>query len=253
MKKRDKSIFILLFMLFFVPKLLAQSILNTDCKIDSIIIEYVNRDIMTIVSISCSDFDTTFSNMKRTVTLKDIKRISEFRRTLSDIAKKKHDNKGDIDVRCKLYLFADTLISTICVGNFYVSDNDRLYPIDDTLWELIESSIVKGVSIHKQQRDEGDLIFPNGKDSIYKYIAKTIYKYDIQDTLRVVISLNIDQHGNAVDIRFMQKKKNAPLSKTIRDALYNIFNNELKWLPSSSRPPKIKEVLPIVIYPNESP
>jgi hypothetical protein len=142
------------------------------------------------------------------------------------------------------------------VGNFYVSDNDRLYPIDDTLWRLIESSIAEGVPIHKKQYYKGDLIFPNGKDSIYKYIAsraKAIYQYDIRDTLHAIISFYVDQCGNAVDIRFIQKKEDVWLPKNVRDTLYNIFNNELKWLPSLSRPPKMKEVLPIIIYPNASP
>jgi hypothetical protein len=73
--KRDKSICILLFMLLFTPKLLAQCFGETSCKADSIIIEYVDRDIMTIVSISCDEFDTDFSTMKRSVVLKDIKHI----------------------------------------------------------------------------------------------------------------------------------------------------------------------------------
>ncbi|MDR0939376.1 MAG: hypothetical protein LBN29_08505 [Mediterranea sp.] len=230
---------------------LAQRVVGADRQVDSIIIEYVNRDIMTIVSIPCGDFEANFPKRKGIV-VKDLKRISEFKKILSGITNKKYVDKGEIDVRCKLYLFTDTIVSALCVDNFYVSDNDRLYPIVDELWELIESSIAEEVPIEKHFH-EGELIFPNGKDSIYNYIKKTIYKYDIQDTLRIVITLNVDQRGNAVDIKIIQKKKGALLPKIIRDTLYDIFNNELKWQPSSSRPPKIREVLPIVIYPNTSP
>ena len=93
-----KILVILMFMISTNMNLLADSIRN--CHIDSMLIHYVDFDIMTVVDIGCENFESSIGNYE-SVMLRDSIHIYQFKEML--LTDKKEVSQS-IDVRCKVFL-----------------------------------------------------------------------------------------------------------------------------------------------------
>lgn len=78
--------------------------------IDSILIHYVDFNLMTTIGINCNSFESTLPYEK--VILRDSIYITEFKKML---LKDKYTTEYPVDVRCKIYMFTPKGVEVTCI------------------------------------------------------------------------------------------------------------------------------------------
>ncbi len=85
---------------------------------DSIVIEFINLNIETPISISCNDFDDTFGKEAKKVTISDTNIIKTIVNKLEKI-KAKNIQSNEPDVRVKINIHCTNVsFQTVCFGRF---------------------------------------------------------------------------------------------------------------------------------------
>lgn len=89
-------------MIFMHLYLYSQNGLMHNSQIDSVLIHYVDFELMTISDIDCDEFESLLSlNYKKSILITPI-HIAEFKDLF---LMKKNKTKQPIDVRCKIYIY----------------------------------------------------------------------------------------------------------------------------------------------------
>jgi len=125
----------LLFLVFIM--LVNCQTLNKD-QITCIKVKSVDFELMTTISIKCSEFENYFNNYKETILI-DSLRIKSLLTQLNNLEEIDSTYSKIIDTRAKVELISshDTLL--ICIGNLSLEKNGILYKTPDALIKLIEN------------------------------------------------------------------------------------------------------------------
>lgn len=230
-------------MFFASSRLNSQTLFTQIHQIDSILVHYVDFDLMTIADIDCDNFESSLVYEK--VMLRDSMCIVTFRDIfLKDKCKTKHP----IDVRCKIYIFTPKGIEIACLGKSVLLYNDNSYQIDSLFIDRLKELISKG------ERPINDTIIDYAPVLL---VDRTVFHENIRqkclpimkkekvDSLKIIVDFCIDREGHTVDIA-IKGWKNQYISDSLRYEITHLFQENLIWSSSKERPPKIRKILPLL-------
>lgn len=212
--------------------------------IDSILIHYVDFDLMTTIGINCNSFESTLPYEK--VILRDSIYITEFKKML---LKDKYTTEYPVDVRCKIYMFTPKGVEVTCIGNHSLQYRDSLYEINHLFIDKIKEFISKGEEVLNDTIIQHSPPLLMEKSLFYDSIRQRclpFMKKEKIDTLKILIDFYIDRQGNAIDIT-VKGWRNQSIPITLQNEIIALFQEKFKWFPSESRPYKIKQILPLTL------
>ena len=239
-----KILVILMFMISTNMNLLADSIRN--CHIDSMLIHYVDFDIMTLVDIGCENFESSIGNYE-SVMLRDSIHIYQFKEML--LTDKKEVSQS-IDVRCKVYMYTSQGIKIVCLGKHVLQYKGNLYGINASFVRRMEDIISKGEEIVSDTIIDNTPILLVKLDTFCDSIRQKclpIMEKEGVNFLKIVIDFYIDRKGNAVDV-IVKEKGNQIIPDSVQYEIVHLVQEHLKWSSSRDRSPKVRKVLPFTLY-----
>jgi len=99
---------------------------------DKIVVDYVDFNIESIISIKCNDFDKVFRNEMNRIIIVKPSEIEKFVKKLENFAP--DSSKGIPDVRMRIRLFKNNCEErVICLDQFKMISNDRIYKVRNEL------------------------------------------------------------------------------------------------------------------------
>ena len=108
-------------------------------EIDSLLIHYVDFNLMTMIDIGCDNFESALDY--KSVVLHDSSCIAE----LADILlEEKCKTEQPIDVRCKIYMFTPQGVKVMCLGKDVLCYNGNSYKINSLFIDRVKKLILKG-------------------------------------------------------------------------------------------------------------
>ena len=100
--------------------------------------KYVDFDIETIVDVDCEIFEKQFIDRISTNVIIEPKRITEVLAQLKDLKPAGKEYYQHVDTRMKVELkYNSDSIETICISNFLVERNEKLFIRTDSLTRLL--------------------------------------------------------------------------------------------------------------------
>lgn len=229
--------------------LYSQNGLMHNSQIDSVLIHYVDFELMTISDIDCDEFESLLSlNYKKSILITPI-HIAEFKDLF---LMKKNKTKQPIDVRCKKYIYTPEKIKVACLGQHVLWDGDTFYSVNNSFIDRMKKLISKGKIPESDTIINNKPILLTGQDIFYNYIRQSclpIMEKEKIDSLKVLIDFYIDREGNSIDIT-IKKWNRYPIPVSLQKEIIQLFHEKIKWSPSKDRPSKFRKILPIVITPD---
>lgn len=217
---------------------------NHYMEIDSLLIHYVDFNLMTMVDISCDNFESAL--VYKTVVLRDSSCIAE----LTDIfLGKKCKTEQPIDVRCKIYMFTPQGIKVMCLGKYILCYNGNSYKINSLFIDRVKKLILKGEKPLNDTIITHTPILLVKQDVFYNYVRQRclpIMKKEKIDSLKIIVDFCIDRKGHTVDVS-IKGWKNQFVSNSLQDEITRLFQEHLKWSASENRSHKVRKVLPLVL------
>ena len=217
---------------------------NHYMEIDSLLIHYVDFNLMTMVDISCDNFESAL--VYKTVVLRDSSCIAE----LTDIFwGKKCKTEQPIDVRCKIYMFTPQGVKVMCLGKDVLCYNSNSYKINSLFIDRVKKLILKGEKPLNDTIITHTPILLVKQDDFYNSIRQRclpIMKKEKIDSLKIIVDFCINRKGHAVDV-FIKGWKNQFVPDSLQHEITRLFQERLKWSASENRPSKVRKVLPFVL------
>lgn len=241
------KIFLLLSLLTFSVSLESRIIFPLTNHIDSILIHYVDFELMTPVDIGCDDFENFFSYKK--VMIRDSLHLSDFGNILLENGT---DTTHSIDVRCKICLFTPQGVKLVCVGKHSKMLDGHFYNTDSLFTDKLEALISKGEEVKNDTIINTIPVLLMNRDMFYKRIEHSclpIMKNEHLDSLKIFVDFNIDRQGNAVDIT-VKGKGGEVISPVLQSEIIRLFQDDFKWSSSQLRSFKIRRIIPITLFSN---
>jgi hypothetical protein len=108
--------------------------------VQQIVSEYIDFGIETIIDVRCEEFNSQFANETETKVIDDPNKNREILKHLNNLKPAGKEYYQNVDTRMKLKLTYNTdSVETICIDNFIVQRNDKLYVRTDSLTDLLIS------------------------------------------------------------------------------------------------------------------
>ena len=199
-------------------------------EIDSLLIHYVDFNLMTMIDIGCDNFESALAY--KTVVLRDSSCIAEF-----------------IDVRCKIYMFTPQGVKVMCLGKDVLCYNSNSYKINSLFIDRVKKLILKGEKPLNDTIITHTPILLVKQDDFYNSIRQRclpIMKKEKIDSLKIIVDFCINRKGHAVDV-FIKGWKNQFVPDSLQHEITRLFQERLKWSASENRPSKVRKVLPFVL------
>lgn len=213
-------------------------------EIDSLLIHYVDFNLMTMIDIGCDNFESALAY--KTVVLRDSSCIAE----LADILlEEKCKTEQPIDVRCKIYMFTPQGVKVMCLGKDVLCYNSNSYKINSLFIDRVKKLILKGEKPLNDTIITHTPILLVKQDDFYNSIRQRclpIMKKEKIDSLKIIVDFCINRKGHAVDV-FIKGWKNQFVPDSLQHEITRLFQERLKWSASENRPSKVRKVLPFVL------
>lgn len=217
---------------------------NHYMEIDSLLIHYVDFNLMTMIDIGCDNFESALAY--KTVVLRDSSCIAE----LADILlEEKCKTEQPIDVRCKIYMFTPQGVKVMCLGKDVLCYNINSYKINSLFIDRVKKLILKGEKPLNDTIITHTPILLVKQDDFYNSIRQRclpIMKKEKIDSLKIIVDFCINRKGHAVDV-FIKGWKNQFVPDSLQHEITRLFQERLKWSASENRPSKVRKVLPFVL------
>ena len=209
-------------------------------RIDSIVIKQAPWHIMTVVDVTCSDFEDYIPYKEYCISDSIV---------ISDIVKEinilKASNGKTLNVRCKIYFYSHgQAFTTACFDPGHVLYDGALYSLSLSLKNKIDSVTKNNTPkkhVSKELLPKRDFPFPNGRDSLYAYLLSASGKFvtKIEKTIALTVICQIDSQGNTIKVIIKNKDKTPPTEneKDLFAKLTEFFMNDIKWIPDKERFP----------------
>ena len=124
--------------IFLVLGCQSNSVISKKIYVKQIISNYVDFNIETIIDVNCEEFESQFSDMLETVIIKDSTQISRILILLKNVKIAGNEYYQHVDTRMKVQLkYNNDSIETICLSNFLIERNGKLFIRKDTLTRLL--------------------------------------------------------------------------------------------------------------------
>lgn len=213
-------------------------------EIDSLLIHYVDFNLMTMIDIGCDNFESALAY--KTVILRDSSCIAELQ---SILLEEKCKTEQSIDIRCKIYMFTPQGVKVMCLGKDVLCYNGNSYKINSLFIDRVKKLILKG------EKPLNDTIITHipallvKQNDFYNSIRQRclpIMKKEKIDSLKIIVDFCINRKGHAVDV-FIKGWKNQYVPDSLQHEITRLFQECLKWSASEYRPPKVRKVLPFVL------
>ena len=204
-------------------------------EIDSLLIHYVDFNLMTMIDIGCDNFESALAY--KTVVLRDSSCIAELK------------TEQPIDVRCKIYMFTPQGIKVMCLGKYILCYNGNSYKINTLFIDKVKELILKGEKVLNDTIITHTPILLIKQDVFYNYVRQRclpIMKKEKIDSLKIIVDFCIDRKGHTVDVS-IKGWKNQFVSNSLQDEITRLFQEHLKWSASENRSHKVRKVLPLVL------
>ena len=202
-------------------------------EIDSLLIHYVDFNLMTMIDIGCDNFESALC-------------IAE----LADILlEEKCKTEQPIDVRCKIYMFTPQGVKVMCLGKDVLCYNSNSYKINSLFIDRVKKLILKGEKPLNDTIITHTPILLVKQDDFYNSIRQRclpIMKKEKIDSLKIIVDFCINRKGHAVDV-FIKGWKNQFVPDSLQHEITRLFQERLKWSASENRPSKVRKVLPFVL------
>lgn len=231
-------------MVFASLRLNSQTLFTQVHQIDSVLIHYVDFDLMTIADVDCDNFESSLAYEK--VMLRDSMHIITFRNMF---LRNKNKTKHPIDVRCKIYIFTSQEIKIVCLGKYVLQYGDKFYRIDSSFIDRLKKLISKGEKPINDTIINYAPVLLVDQPVFYESVRQKclpIMKREKVDSLKIIVDFCIDREGRAVDIA-IKGWKNQYVSDSLQYQITHLFQKNLKWSASKDRPPKIRKILPFLL------
>ncbi len=213
-------------------------------EIDSLLIHYVDFNLMTMIDIGCDNFESALAY--KTVVLRDSSCIAE----LADILlEEKCKTEQPIDVRCKIYMFTPQGVKVMCLGKDVLCYNSNSYKINSLFIDRVKKLILKGEKPLNDTIITHTPILLVKQDDFYNSIRQRclpIMKKEKIDSLKIIVDFCINRKGHAVDV-FIKGWKNQFVPDSLQHEITRLFQERLKWSASENRSHKVRKVLPLVL------
>lgn len=209
-------------------------------KIDSIVIKIAPWHITTPSNISCSNFEHDISYKECHISNNRI--ISKVVKELSSL----EISKGkSLDVRCKICFYSQgDILTSACIGSSNVLYEGVLYKTSPSLKKTIDKIMLKAKltsPIRMSSFAKRDIPYPNGRDSLYKYLSSTLKGYvdTLEKPIKLIVNCQIDSKGNTTKVTIKDidnTKLNIGYTELV-SKLKEIFMDNIKWTPNKERFP----------------
>ena len=158
-------------------------------EIDSLLIHYVDFNLMTMIDIGCDNFESALAY--KTVVLRDSSCIAE----LADILlEEKCKTEQPIDVRCKIYMFTPQGVKVMCLGKDVLCYNSNSYKINSLFIDRVKKLILKGEKPLNDTIITHTPILLVKQDDFYNSIRQRclpIMKKEKIDSLKIIVDFCI--------------------------------------------------------------
>jgi hypothetical protein len=104
---------------------------------------YVDLDIETIIDVSCTDYEETFSDEIKSISIQDSNIINNLKRAINNLSVINDDVYPYVDTRIKLLMYEDSCTEYVCISKFTVFIDDKIYLFSDELKDTIKKIINK--------------------------------------------------------------------------------------------------------------
>lgn len=104
-------------------------------------IKYVSFDIMTPIDVSCKDFEDSFGNQVKILSIKSENDIIYLKKCINELIK--DNNSKSADIRIKIFIYYYDTTDVICLDRFHIYHNGQFYKMDTVLMRFINREIEK--------------------------------------------------------------------------------------------------------------
>lgn len=107
------------------------------CSIHKVDIFYVNFEIITPFTINCDEFFSSFPDSKKVI-ITDYKILCKLEDELKNL-KLANESWPSPDTRIKLIVYKDNKTETYCIGQFTITDGNKIFIFSDSFKAFLRS------------------------------------------------------------------------------------------------------------------